>query len=83
MRLSKKHGKILSFNIYGVPVIVLNDAALTREAFQMPSLSDKGFNNPLQVRLTGKCCKFYIFVLLFIQMLLKLEAEYQVVNSTF
>lgn len=56
--LAKKHGKIFSVNVRGTPVIVLNDAVLVREAFQIPALCDKGFNNPLHVHLVGRACKY-------------------------
>ncbi|XP_072047972.1 cytochrome P450 2U1-like [Amphiura filiformis] len=52
-RLGNKYGKIYSFNLFGLVVVVINDFSIMQEGLNDPALNNKGYNNFLQSELMG------------------------------
>ncbi|XP_072035941.1 cytochrome P450 2U1-like [Amphiura filiformis] len=52
-RLGHKYGKIYSFNLFGLVVVVINDFSILQEGLNNPALNNKGYNNFLQSELMG------------------------------
>ncbi|XP_072035375.1 cytochrome P450 2U1-like [Amphiura filiformis] len=52
-RLGHKYGKIYSFNLFGLVVVVINDFFIMQEGLNDPALNNKGYNNFLQSQLMG------------------------------
>ena len=57
IELGRRYGKMYSFTAFGIPVVVLNDMKLIREAFQRMTLNDRG-DNELQAKLFSRTCKY-------------------------
>ena len=55
--LAKRYGKCFSFRAFGIPVVVLNDVKLIREAFQTATLNDRVENENIVkvMSRTSKC----------------------------
>ncbi|XP_072035943.1 cytochrome P450 2U1-like [Amphiura filiformis] len=47
-RLGHKYGKIYSFNLFGLVVVVINDFSSMQEGLNDPALNNRGYNNFLQ-----------------------------------
>ncbi|XP_072018591.1 cytochrome P450 2U1-like [Amphiura filiformis] len=58
-RLGFKYGKIYSFDLFGLVVVVINDFSIMQEGFNDPALNNKGYNNALQSELFGSYLHSY------------------------
>ncbi|XP_072019396.1 cytochrome P450 2U1-like isoform X1 [Amphiura filiformis] len=52
-RLGHKYGKIYSFDLFGLVVVVINDFSIMQEGLNDPALNNKGYNNVLQSEILG------------------------------
>ncbi|XP_072019394.1 cytochrome P450 2U1-like [Amphiura filiformis] len=58
-RLGHKYGKIYSFNLFGLVVVVINDFSIMQEGLNDPALSNKGYNNALEAEIFGSHAHSY------------------------
>ncbi|XP_072019393.1 cytochrome P450 2J5-like [Amphiura filiformis] len=52
-RLGHKYGKIYSFDLFGLVVVVINDFSIMQEGLNDPALNNKGYNNTLESEIFG------------------------------
>ncbi|XP_072018492.1 cytochrome P450 2U1-like [Amphiura filiformis] len=52
-RLGHKYGKIYSFDLFGLVVVIINDFSIMQQGFNDPALSNKGYNNALEAEIFG------------------------------